>query len=211
MPSADQDPRFWNRTARKYAAAPIADAAGYERTLQETQRRLNPADVVFEFGCGSGTTALRLAPGVARMLATDLSPEMIAIAREKAAAACCANIAFEVGTSAAAGPDGSFDAVLGFNILHLVADRRSTLADVRRALKPGGLFISKTPCLSEMNPAFRVLVPLMRAIGRAPDVAFFTAAQLEQEIAAAGFAIEERARHGSGKRDPRVFLVARKA
>ena len=32
---------------------------------------------------------------------------------------------------------------------------------------------------------------------------------LEREIEAAGFAIEERDRHGSGRSDPRAFLVAR--
>jgi len=34
--------------------------------------------------------------------------------------------------------------------------------------------------------------------------------RLQQEIASMGFAIIERARHGSGRRDARVFIVARK-
>ena len=76
--------RFWDRAARKYAAAPISDTAGYERTLTCTREYLKPGDHALEFGCGTGTTALKLAPSVARYVATDISPEMIAIAREKA-------------------------------------------------------------------------------------------------------------------------------
>jgi ubiquinone/menaquinone biosynthesis C-methylase UbiE len=107
-------------------------------------------------------------------------------------------------------PDGSFDAVLAFNVLHLVPQRRDTLARVLRYLKPGGLFISKTACLSEMSVLIRMAIPVMRAIGKAPHVEVFSGLELENEIRASGFAIEERARHGSTRKDPRAFIVARK-
>jgi ubiquinone/menaquinone biosynthesis C-methylase UbiE len=204
--------RFWDRIARKYAADPIKDMDGYERTLDRTRHYLNDTDAVLEFGCGTGTTALRLAPHVARMVATDLSHEMIAIAREKKTSHAGSNVEFAVAApEGAPWPDSSFDAVLAFNLWHLVADRASALAQVRRLLKPGGLFVSKTPCLAEMNPLLRLAVPLMRLVGKAPYVAFFSAAAFESEIEGAGFTIIERARHGSGRKDPRIFIVARKA
>jgi 2-polyprenyl-3-methyl-5-hydroxy-6-metoxy-1,4-benzoquinol methylase len=211
MPRTIDDARFWDRTARKYAADVIADPAGYERTLERTRQHLKAGDTVLEVGCGTGTTALRLAHCVARLVATDVSSEMIAIAREKAAAQGCANAAFEVARAdAAEGPDRSFDAVLAFNVLHLVAEREAVLRNIHRLLKPGGLFISKTPCLAQMGLPVRLLVPVMQAIGKAPHVAFFTDAELEREIAAAGFKIVERARHGTRGKDTRPFLVARK-
>lgn len=211
MPLAANDSRFWDRAARKYAASPIADMPGYDRTLDHTRRYLKSTDTVFEFGCGTGTTALNLAPSVARIVASDVSGEMIAIAREKAQAQGCANVAFEVATpDAAPWPYVTFDAALSFNVLHLVAARAAALGGVRRLLKPGGLFISKTPCLKEMNPFIRVAVPLMQALGQAPYVAFFSAEELECEIGAAGFEIVERDHHGSRRKDPRLFLVARK-
>ncbi|MCB1546932.1 MAG: methyltransferase domain-containing protein [Hyphomicrobiaceae bacterium] len=207
--STAADQRFWDRHARKYARDPIKDMAGYERTLEHTRARLTGADTVLELGCGTGTTALKLAPHVARLLATDISPEMIAIARDKAAAAGCANLHLATGTpDRIDASDGTFDAVLAFNLLHLVADRRQAYGEVRRLLKPGGLFITKTPCLSEMNVLIRLMVPVMRLIGKAPHVSFFTAGDLEREIAAAGFTIVERARHGSTGKDPRIYIVA---
>ena len=146
------------------------------------------------------------------MVATDLSGEMIAIAREKATAQACHNAEFAVATpDRAPWPDSSFDAVLAFNLWHLVADRASALAQVHRLLKPDGLLVSKTPCLAEMNPLIRLAVPVMRLVGKAPYVAFFSAAALESEIAGAGFAIIERARHGSQRKDARIFIVARKS
>lgn len=205
------DARFWDRIARKYAADPIADMAGYERTLERTRHYLRPDHTAFEFGCGTGTTALKLAPFVGRMVATDISGAMIAIAREKAAADGCRNVDFQVAMpDAAHWPDEAFDVVLGFNVLHLVEAREAALRGIHRLLKPGGLFISKTPCLKDMNPLVRLALPAMQLVGKAPYVAFLSAEGLEGEIVAAGFEIVERARHASRGKDARPFLVARR-
>lgn len=211
MSGSDRDTRFWDRTARTYSTDPIADLGGYENTIARTRHYLRAGDEVLELGCGTGMTALRLAPGVARLVATDSSPAMIAIAAERLPSAMPPPVEFlTMRPEDAPWPDASFDVVLAFNLLHLVADRAALLARVLRLLKPSGLFISKTPCLSEMNPLLRLAVPAMRLIGKAPYVAFFNAAELEGEIARAGLTIEERARHGTRARDTRVFLVARR-
>ena len=211
MAAAINDARFWDRAARKYAASSISDMAGYERTLEHTRRYLKSADSVLEVGCGTGTTALKLAPSVARFTGSDLSSEMITIAREKAAAGGCENVTFEIATpDAAPWCDLEFDVALAFNVLHLVAARQAALHGVHKVLKPGGLFISKTPCLKEMNFALRLAVPVMQAFGQAPHVAFFSGQDIENEIVAAGFEIVERAQHGTRGKDARAFLVARK-
>ena len=211
MLRSTDDARFWDGIARKYAAGRIKDMDGYERTLACTRNMLGSSDNVLELGCGTGTTALRLAPSVSRIVASDVSSEMIAIAKEKAIAQGCQNAEFTVATAAgAAGADNTYDAVLALNLLHLVADRPSAFATIARLLKPGGLFISKTPCLSEMNPLIRAAVPAMRLIGKAPFVDFFTSAEIEDEIARAGFTVIARHRHGTGRKDARIFIAARK-
>jgi ubiquinone/menaquinone biosynthesis C-methylase UbiE len=210
MTSTTADARFWDRAAHKYARDPIKDMAGYERTIERTRQYLKDADLVLELGCGTGTTALKLAPHVSRLIGTDVSAGMIAIAREKAVQANGTNVQFAVAPlHDMPQADGTFDVVLAFNVLHLVARRPDAFAGISRHLKPGGLFISKTPCLSEMNPLIRMAVPVMRAIGKAPYVEAFSAVELEGEMVGAGFTIVERARHGSGRKDPRIFIVAR--
>jgi ubiquinone/menaquinone biosynthesis C-methylase UbiE len=211
MLSAARDVQFWNLAARKYAASTIKDAAGYERTVERTRAFLKTSDTVLEIGCGTGTTALRLAPHVSRIVASDVSDAMIAIARERATGQACGNVEFSVADSADTDSErAAYDAVLAFNLIHLVADRPALLESAHRQLKAGGLFISKTPCLSEMNPLIRLAVPVARLIGKAPFVSFFSASELEAEVTRAGFSIIESARHGSGGKDPRIFIVARK-
>ena len=209
MLHAANDARFWDRVARKYATDTIKDMAGYERTVERTRDLLQGTDRVLEIGCGTGTTALKLAPYVAGIEACDVSSEMIAIARERATEQSCRNAAFFVeDAKGPQGHDGAYDAILAFNLLHLIADLGPMLCSVHRRLRPGGLFISKTPCLGEMNPLLRVAVPVARAIGKAPYVSFFSALDLEAAIATSGFTICARERHGSGGKDARIFIVA---
>ena len=217
MTAAARDVRFWNGASRKYAANPVADVPGYERTLERTRGHLKAGDVALEFGCGTGTTAVKLAPSVSRYVATDLAPAMLEIGRERAAEANAGNIVFEAGTPGDARfvdrlGEGAFDAVIAFNVLHLIVDRKPLLAGVRRMLKPGGRFISKTPCLSDMNlfmgTMVRVVVPVMQVLGRAPALSFFSARQIEGEIEAAGFRFVDRALLGTKAGDIRPFLVA---
>jgi ubiquinone/menaquinone biosynthesis C-methylase UbiE len=204
--------RFWDRIARKYATDPIADMPGYEATLRRVQGLLSAEMNVLEVGCGTGSTALRLAPFTGRLLATDVSSEMIAIAREKLTAQPVPQLAFAVGDAdAPVAESGEFDAVLAFNLLHLVNDLDGALASVVQALRPGGLLISKTACLSEMNPLIPwVAIPVMRALGKAPQVLCFDADQLQVAMVRQGMAIEAVERHGTKGRDIRVFIVARR-
>ncbi|MCK1511098.1 class I SAM-dependent methyltransferase [Bradyrhizobium sp. 190] len=206
------DARFWDRSSRKYARSRIADPNGYERTLERARAHLQPGDSVLELGCGTGTTALRLADGVRSYLATDISGGMIAIAEEKLAAESIPALSFRTATAEELVHEESrFDAILGFNYLHLVRNVPGTLRSIHVLLKPGGLFISKTPCLGDMNPLIRLLaLPAMRAIGMAPHVSSLGASALEQLIVDAGFDVLVRESHASKGKDQRPYIVARK-
>ncbi len=204
--------RFWDRIAIKYAADPIADMGGYEVTLRRVQGLLSADQDVLEIGCGTGSTALRLAPFTRRLLATDVSAGMIAIAREKLAADPVPQLSFAVADAdAAVAGQGEYDAVLAFNLLHLVTDLDRALELAMQALRPGGLLISKTACIAEMNPLIPYLaLPVMRAIGKAPHVLCFDADVLLSAIARQGMDIVSVERHGTRGKDIRVFIVARK-
>jgi ubiquinone/menaquinone biosynthesis C-methylase UbiE len=204
--------RFWDRAARKYAAAPIGDVQGYENTLHRVQALLTHQHTVLELGCGTGSTALRLAAGTLRYMATDVSPEMIAIAREKLAAQPVRQLRFGVADAQTMStPAATYDAVLAFNLLHLMHHLDDALGALLPALKPGGLFISKTPCLSEMNPLIpRLLLPVMGWLGKAPHVLCLDASQLRLAFERQGLQVEAVERHGTKGKDARVFIVARK-
>ncbi|RWK54167.1 class I SAM-dependent methyltransferase [Mesorhizobium sp.] len=205
------DARFWDRSSRKYAMSAIADHAGYERTLDRTRALLEPGDKVLELGCGTGTTALRLAGDVQNYLATDISAGMIAIAHEKHVAGPIPGLVFRTATVEALAPDAAqFNAVLGFNYLHLVRDLPGTLRRIHALLAAEGLFIFKTPCVGDMNPLIRFAVlPALRAIGKAPYAGVFRAADLSQHISPAGFDVLATESHATKGDDNRPYIMAR--
>lgn len=200
---------FWDKAAPKYARSPISDMEGYRATLARTIAHLKPTDRVLELGCGTASTALELAPHVAHLTATDVSPRMIEIAAEKLREARAHNIDL---LAVAAGDDAlrkaaPHDVVLALNLLHLVPDQAAVLAQVHALLKPGGLFISKTACLGE-RWIFKPLVGAMRLIGKAPFVAHQREGDLRRAVIGAGFEIVEEVRQGGAA--PRLYLVARR-
>lgn len=210
--NAQSDAYFWDRAAGKYASGKIADQAGYERTLERTCALLRAGDGVLELGCGTGTTALRLASHVRTYVATDFSTAMIAIAEEKYAIDPVAGLRFLKAAVGELPPaDRQFDVILGFNYLHLVRDLPGTLGQIHALLSPHGLFVSKTPCVGDMNPLIRlVLLPVMRAFGMAPYAGTFRASDLGQALHAAGFDIVASEIHATRGNDHRPHIVARK-
>ncbi|HEV7320871.1 MAG TPA: class I SAM-dependent methyltransferase [Ensifer sp.] len=206
------DARFWDRTSRRYARGAIADPAGYERTLERTRALLLPDDRVLELGCGTGTTAFRLAGDVRDYLATDISAEMIAISRERYAADLVPHLAFRTSVAETLVAECvQYDAVLAFNYLHLVRDLSGTLSSIHALLASRGLFISKTPCVGDMNPLVRLaLLPAMRAVGLAPYAASFGVADLCQYMRLVGFDILATENHATAGNDNRPYIVARK-
>ncbi len=199
---------FWDRVASRYAERPVRDAAAYERTLERTRAALSPGDAVLELGCGTGTTALRLAQGVQRVLGVDISANMIAIARARAAEQGVANLAFRQADLAEI-DDGAFDAALAFNLLHLCDDLPATLRAIHARLRSGGVFVSKTICLGGLRQLhLRLVVRILRAFGVLPKMRPLRTDALEAAIAQAGFAIVER--DDLPKSPPARFIVARK-
>lgn len=204
-------PRFWDRHAEGYSKRPVSDQKAYERKLAKTGEYLRPDMAVFEFGCGTGTTAIRHAPNVRHIVATDISAAMLEIAQRKADAAGVDNISFkQVAIDDYAPEAGAFDAVMAHSILHLVDDRDTAIAKVHEMLKPGGVFISSTPCIGEsLWRHIRLVAPLGRLAGLLPLIRVFSVDALTSSLLRAGFEPDHLWRP---ENNPMVaFIVARKA
>lgn len=199
---------FWDRIAPRYARQPISDMDAYEATLARVKSYLSDSDHVLELGCGTGSTALLLAPAVAEYEGTDISGGMIDIALEKAWNRSAPNIAFRKAGVQPSDHEGKTpDKVLAFNLLHLVPDTAGALGMVHALRPSGGLFISKTPCIGE-KWYYRPLVAAMQLVGKAPFVRFLKIAELDRMVTAAGFEIVETGLFPPST--PSRFIVARK-
>jgi ubiquinone/menaquinone biosynthesis C-methylase UbiE len=203
---------FWDKAADKYAKSPIADLEAYNFTLSRTRSYLSPTDRVLELGCGTGSTALLLADDVKHILASDVSGRMVAIGEEKARDQGVSNVEFRAADvfSDAIG-EGPYDAVLAFNLLHLLEDVPAVIERIDALLKPGGVFVSKTVCKPGKGAALkfrliRAVLPLMQLLGKAPFVQFMGVGEFEDIITARGFEILEAGDHPP----PSRYIVARK-
>lgn len=202
------DLRFWDRIADRYAKRPVADQQTYEKKLRLTRARLRPEMTVLELGCGTGSTALAHAPFVASIRATDIAPKMIEIGRRKAAEAGVENVVFEAGSveTLSVAPN-SVDVALGLNLLHLLRAPDAAIGRIHGWLKPGGLFISSTACLSDGYGWLRPIAPVARRLGQFPYLSFFSERRLQDMMTRAGFEIEERWRPSKRAAS---FMIARR-
>ncbi len=93
-------------------------------------------------GCGFGDDAIRLAKLGAHVYASELSPDLLNIARKRSVKMGMANIHFDVmAAEALSYPDNFFDIVYFNDILHHV-DIPMAIAEARRVLKPAGRVIA---------------------------------------------------------------------
>lgn len=96
---------------------------------------------VLEVGCGRGVGLEILASlGAAGVIGFDLDPAMIALARSRVASGGWGVAAYVGDATAISAPDGRFDAVVEYAILHHIPPWRDALGEIARVLRPGGVF-----------------------------------------------------------------------
>lgn len=132
--------------------------------------RLQAAPAILDIACGPGDLAVAAAElcarqGAGSVLATDISPQMVAptgqaLARVDAKAAC------EVRDGQALGlQTGSFDAAFSCFGIFLFSDRLAAWRSAADALRPGGFFVTSVWRGPESNELARAQMgPLMAAL-----------------------------------------------
>jgi len=205
----NSDARFWDKRAEKYSQRPVADQVTYEKKLEIMRSYFRPDSEILEMGCGTGSTALAHAPHVKHILATDISPGMIDIAKDKARAGQVENITFE--TRAVDDHDiveSRYDVIMALNLLHLLKDPEAAIVAAYQGLKPGGVFVTSSACIGDMSWYFRILAPVGHFLRLFPLIQVFTQAQLIQSHIEAGFEIDQE---WLPKKNAAVFIVATKS
>ena len=132
---------FWDRNARIYNRFMRKDRAAYE-TMYALIRPVVKVKTVLELATGTGLIAKHIANAAAHIEATDASSEMIAEAKRDNRSA---KLHFSVQDMFCLPyADGSFDAVIVSNALHIVPQPEKALAEIRRVLKDDGVLIAPT-------------------------------------------------------------------
>ncbi len=132
-----------------------------------------PGTRVLEMGVGTGL-ALPLYTPDKRVTGIDLSPDMLALARDRVAALALPNIdgLLELNAEETGLPEAGFDIAVGMFVASVVPHPDRLLAEMRRLVRPGGhiLFINHFSARGGLRLAVeRAMAPLGRALGWHPD------------------------------------------
>lgn len=213
MPTADE---LTSQQKAQWSAA----AAGWERWGDWFDRNsgnlagwlcdaagLKPGHRALDVACGSGqpsaTAAERVRPG-GRVIATDLSPDMVAVTRRKAQRLGLDNLEVqEMDAQALTFLDASFDGATCRFGLMFCPDPVKAASEIRRVLKPGARFATavwdvpaKNPFFTSITSVLAEFVPLPPPDPTAPGVfRLAPPGELERVLKAAGFstiAVEAR-------------------
>ena len=205
--SADSARRMFGGVARRYDLLNRLISLGQDRRWRRLAvSRLAPrsGERVLDLGAGTGDLALeavRQFPGV-RVIAADLTPEMVRLGRRKPGAQSVRWVIAEAGNLPFA--QGAFDGTISGFLLRNVESLDGALAEQLRVLRPDGGWVAldTTPaCPSLFRPLielhFRLVIPLLGRLvaGRvqayrwltASTRGFLTAEELAERLAKAGF------------------------
>jgi len=104
--------------------------------------KLRPGETVLDLGSGAGVDCFLAAGQVGpagRVIGVDMTPEMVARARDLARASGRTNVEFRLGEiEHLPVADGSVDVVLSNCVVNLAPDKGAVYREAFRALKPGG-------------------------------------------------------------------------
>ena len=188
---------IWDKLAENYDNRTlITYQKAYNLSIQKVREALTSDMQIIEIGCGTGIISLGIAAEAARVVGTDLSSQMIQIARQKAAEMNISKVEFKV-CDGYSQPykDGCFDMVLLFNIVHLVKEPGALLKEAYRLLNPGGLLLTATDCFAEkvsLKARLYLLVErIMKALGIIPFIWFLNIEDYKELVAANGFEVQQ--------------------
>ncbi|WP_371805329.1 class I SAM-dependent methyltransferase [Candidatus Lokiarchaeum ossiferum] len=142
--------KFWDNQAKNYDKSEERYDQIHLKITKNTLKYLHEDNIVLDYGCGTGTKTLLLADKVEKIHGIDISLKMIEKARSKTIKHKIMNVKFEHSPILKTDFENEkFDVILAFNVLHVIDNIHHVLPRIHQLLKPGGLFISATPCLKE--------------------------------------------------------------
>jgi SAM-dependent methyltransferase len=133
-------------TPGELASIPAGANMGLSCGNPTATANLRPGEVVVDLGCGGGLDVFLAAAKVGpsgRAIGIDMTPEMLALARQNAAKGNNGqgfpNVEFHQATiDRLPLPDASVDCVISNCVINLAPDKPAVFREIARVLKPGG-------------------------------------------------------------------------
>ncbi len=128
--------------------------------------KMTQEQLVLEIGCGTGLFTEKISKTGAKIIATDISDDLLSIARKKN----IPNTTFQLADAHKLNfSDNFFDVVFGSSILHHLEMEKS-LKEIYRVLKPGGKIVFAEPNMLNPQILIQKNIPFIkRWLGDSPD------------------------------------------
>jgi ubiquinone/menaquinone biosynthesis C-methylase UbiE len=150
-----------------------------------------PEEVVLDVATGTGFTALAFAPRVRSVVGLDVSPGMLAKARQQAQEAGIRNVTFQEGSAERLSfPDAAFDIVTCRIAAHHFLSVPQFLREAARVLKPGGRFLLADTTVPDDDPEADAWQNDVEARRDPSHVRCYTPREWRRFVEAAGFVLE---------------------
>ena len=157
---------FWDRWAWFYDLAERSNRRAYAGAAARAAELIPAGARVLDCAAGTGTFSLAAARRAESVLCTDQSETMLDRARKKAAKMGLDNIGFAArDVTALSDPDGSFDAVIAANVLHLLPEPEIAVRELWRVTAPGGRLILPTFLQGKVGAAYGALFKIYQGVG----------------------------------------------
>ena len=167
---ADDVRAAYRRWARVYDAT-FGSVSLWGRRAAVREVNQLPGTQVLEIGVGTGL-ALPLYRSEKRITGIDLSADMLARARVRAATLTNVEALLEMDAEATPFSAGTFDIAVGMFVASVVPHPRRLVGELRRIVRPGGHILFVNHFAAERGPRWwmeRALAPASRALGWHPD------------------------------------------
>ena len=157
---------FWDRWARFYDLAQRSNRAVNQAAAARAAELVPAGARVLDCAAGTGEFSLVAAERAGNVLCTDQSLPMLEQARKKARKRGLDNISFaRRDVTALSDPDGSFDAVIAANVLHLLPEPERAVQELWRVTAPGGRLILPTYLQGRAGTAFGTMIKIYQGVG----------------------------------------------
>ena len=157
----------------------------WARRVKMLSGHLRPGMTVLELGCGTGYFTRELARSGAEIIAIDVSPELLNLARSNCSAP---NVRYEIQNAYDLSyNDSVFDSVIGSSVLHHL-QIEDAVREIYRVLKPNGTIFFTEPNMLNPQIAIQKNVPwVKRKLGDSPDETAFFRWPLRRLLEITGF------------------------
>ena len=157
---------FWDRVAWLYDLVERSNRAVNAAAAARAAELVPAGARVLDCAAGTGEFSLTAAERAGSVLCTDLSLPMLERARKKAKKRGLTNISFaQRDITALPDRDGSFDAVIAANVLHLLPQPERAVRELWRVAAPRGRLILPTYLQGRVGTAYGTMIKIYQGVG----------------------------------------------